>query len=168
MRCYSSDFASWIVVCRNSYLLYLKIWLCAHGAVSVPYEFLAALHQIKIYALIPNSWFRRFCRIRCQKRWTFADNMEDTVFAWELSKKPGPSQLCLWIQRDTYSFGPRLRLGFKPPRECQCASCTLFTIATGKRRSVSGAYGFCVWESECSKKCSMHACKHTHKRYTDT
>ena len=37
-------------------------------AVSVSYEFLAALHQIKIYALIPNSWFRRFCRSRYQTR----------------------------------------------------------------------------------------------------
>ena len=110
--------ASWISwlyqLCR------LKFEKCAHGAVSVPCEFLAAFHQIKISALIPNSWFRRFCRTRFQKGWAVAANMEDTVFAWTLSEKPGPSQLCLWPQQDTYGFGPRLRLGFKPPRECKC------------------------------------------------
>ena len=94
--------------------------------------------------------------------------MEDTVFACKLSDKPAPSQFCVWPQQDTHGFGPRLWIGFEPPRKCQCARCTLYRIATGERNSVSGVYGFCMWESHCSRKCSMHACKHTHNRYTDT
>ena len=73
--------------------------------------------------------------------------MEDTVFAAKLSEKTVPSQLCLWPQRDAHGFGPRLRLGFKPPRESQCASYTLFRLSTVEQRSVSGAYGCCMWES---------------------
>ena len=123
----------------------LKFEQCAYAAVSVPYELLAALHQIKICALIPNSWFRGFCRTPFQTRWAGAGNLEDTVFANKLSEKPGPSQSHLLLQHDAHVFAPRLRRAFQPPRECQYERWK--SSSRVERLSCSGTYRLSIWRN---------------------
>ena len=61
---------------------------CADAPVSIPCEFYryTVLHQIKNCALIPNSWFRGFCRTRFRTSCAAAGKLEGTVFAEELSE----------------------------------------------------------------------------------
>ena len=93
---------------------------CAYaGAVSIPDQF----YCNKICPLIPNSWFRSFCRTRFQTRRDSAAELGDTDVASKYSGVSDRSQLYLWLQRDAHDFGSRLRLTYKPPRECQCDSC---------------------------------------------
>ena len=96
-------------------------WL---AAVHLPTELFYSLRVLchRIYALIPNSWFRSFCRTRVQKAWDSNAELDDTLFAPKHSRTPDTSKLCLWAQPDAHGFGSGLRIDYKPPRECQCGS----------------------------------------------
>ena len=120
-------FVSWIT------LLYRWYWLAAVQCIfeqcgikrylPASLRIWPVLHQIKICALIPNSWFRSFCWTRFQAKWASGVELEDNIFARKLAEVPGRSQLRLWPQQDALTFGHWLRLAYKPPRECQYESC---------------------------------------------
>ena len=57
-----------------------KFERCAYAPASVPCEFYRQLIH-RFCALIPNSWFRSFCRTRFQTRRYSAVELDDTVFA---------------------------------------------------------------------------------------
>ena len=118
--CYSSNFVILNhlnfgdIACRCRYY----IWTMRLGSCACSLRIV--LHQI--CGLIPNRRYRSFCRARFPKGRDIAAELDDTVFAHKLSPGPDYPVLCLWPQQDTPDLGSRLRLGYKPPRECQCES----------------------------------------------
>ena len=56
---------------------------CAYSPDVYSWLIVPALHQM--YALIPNSWYRSFCRTRFQKGWDTVSELDNTEFPWKLS-----------------------------------------------------------------------------------
>ena len=76
-------------------------------------------YATKFTPCIPNSWFRSFCGTRFQQTWDTDSELDDTVFAYELSCRAEHLELLLWLQRDAHGCASRLRLAFQPPRKLQ-------------------------------------------------
>ena len=140
--CYSFFFcilSYWVVS-----VIFACSWICIFeqcsyaAAASIPVSIPDKFYSIKFAPWFQtSSWFRSFCRTRFQKGWTSAAELDDNVFAFKLSNRPGRLELRLWPKRDAQSFGSRLRVGCKPPRECQYESYSFVGFKTQHR--VSGA-----------------------------